>query len=152
MVLSWLKGKATEMSNSLRDEVKKVKNQTFLEAAVAGCTLIAYADGIVRPDEKQKMMGFMRNSDALSVFDNGDIIKLFEKFSGRFEFDRSIGEADALQAIGKIKKNDSEARLLVRVCCAVGASDGNFDPLEQEVARKICRELGLNPSDFDLSK
>ncbi len=151
-MLNWLKDKASGVSSTLKDEVKKIKNQSFLEGVVAGCTLVAYADGVVRPEEKQKMMGFMRNSDALAVFDSSDIIKLFDKFSSRFEFDRSIGEADALQAVGKIKKNESESRLLVRVCCAVGSSDGNFDALEQEVARKICRELGLNPADFDLAK
>jgi tellurite resistance protein TerB len=149
-VLSWLKGKATEVSNSLKDEVKKIQNHSFLEGVVAGCTMVAYADGVVRPEEKQKMMGFMRNSDALSVFDSGEIIKLFEKFSARFEFDRSIGEADALGAVGKVKKDEAQARLLVRVCCAVGASDGNFDSTEQAVVCKICRELGLNPADFDL--
>ena len=151
-MLNWLKGKATEVSNTLKDEVKKIKNQSFLEGVVAGCTLVAFADGAVSPQEKQKMMGFIRNSDALCAFDSGDIIKLFEKFSARFEFDRSIGEADALQAVGKIKKNENEARLLVRVCCAIGSSDGTFDALEQEVVRKICRELGLNPADFDLAK
>lgn len=151
-MLNWLKGKASEVSNTLRDEVKKIKNQTFLEGTVAGCTLVAFADGVVRPEEKQKMMGFMRNNDALSAFDSGDIIKLYDKFSGRFEFDRSIGEADALQAVGKLKKNENEARLLVRVCCSIGSSDGTFDALEQEVVRKICRELGLNPADFDLAK
>lgn len=151
-MLNWLKDKAAGMSSTLKDEVKKIKNQGFLEGVVAGCTLVAFADGMVRPEEKQKMMGFMRNSDALAVFDSGDIIKLFDKYSSRFEFDRSIGEADALQAVGKVKKNESESRLLVRVCCAVGASDGTFDALEQEAARKICRELGLNPAEFDLAK
>jgi tellurite resistance protein TerB len=151
-VLNWLKGKANEVSTTLRDEVKKIKNQSFLEGAVAGCTLVAFADGVVRPEEKQKMMGFMRNNDALSVFDSGDIIKLYEKFAGRFEFDRSIGEADALQAVAKLKKSENEARLLVRVCCSIGSSDGTFDALEQEMVRKICRELDLNPADFDLVK
>ena len=151
-MLNWLKGKANEVSNTLRDEVKKIKNQSFLEGAVAGCTLVAFADGVVAPEEKQKMMGFMRNNDALSAFDSGDIIKLYEKFSGRFEFDRSIGEADALQAVAKLKKSENEARLLVRVCCSIGSSDGTFDALEQEMVRKICRELGLNPADFDLVK
>jgi tellurite resistance protein TerB len=140
------------VSTTLRDEVKKIKNQSFLEGAVAGCTLVAFADGVVRPEEKQKMMGFMRNNDALSVFDSGDIIKLYEKFAGRFEFDRSIGEADALQAVAKLKKSENEARLLVRVCCSIGSSDGTFDALEQEMVRKICRELDLNPADFDLVK
>ncbi len=151
-MLNWLKGKANEVSTTLRDEVKKIKNQSFLEGAVAGCTLVAFADGVVRPEEKQKMMGFMRNNDALSVFDSGDIIKLYEKFAGRFEFDRSIGEADALQAVAKLKKSENEARLLVRVCCSIGSSDGTFDALEQEMVRKICRELDLNPADFDLVK
>ena len=151
-MLNWLKGKANEVSNTLRDEVKKIKNQSFLEGAVAGCTLVAFADGVVRPEEKQKMMGFMRNNDALCAFDSGDIIKLYEKFAGRFEFDRSIGEADALQAVAKLKKSENEARLLVRVCCSIGSSDGTFDALEQEMVRKICRELGLNPADFDLVK
>ena len=151
-MLNWLKGKAAEVSNTLKDEVKKIKNQSFLEGVVAGCTLVAFADGIASPQEKQKMMGFIRNNDALSAFDSGDIIKLFEKFSARFEFDRSIGEADALQTLGKIKKNENEARLLVRVCCVIGSSDGTFDALEQEAVRKICRELGLNPADFDLPK
>lgn len=150
MVMNWLKGKAAEVSKSLKDEVTKIKSQAFLEGVVAGCTLVAYADGLVKPEEKQKMMGFMRGNDALSVFDSGAIIKLFDKFSSRFEFDRSIGEGDCLQAIGKLKKNESEARLLVRVCCAIGASDGEFDALEQAVVRKICAELGLNPADFDL--
>ena len=151
-MLNWLKGKAADVSNTLKDEVKKIKNHSFLEGVVAGCTLVAFADGIVSPQEKQKMMGFIRMNDALSSFDAGDIIKLFEKFSSRFEFDRSIGEADALQAVAKLKKNESEARLLVRVCCTIGASDGSFDALEQEVVRKICRELGLNPAEFDLEK
>jgi tellurite resistance protein TerB len=40
---------------------------------------------------------------------------------------------------------------MVRVCCAVGASDGNFDESEKAAVRNICAELGLNPKDFDLT-
>jgi tellurite resistance protein TerB len=39
---------------------------------------------------------------------------------------------------------------MVRVCCAIGAADGNFDNDEKAVVSKICTELGLNPKDFDL--
>lgn len=39
---------------------------------------------------------------------------------------------------------------MVRVCCAIGAADGNFDEGEKTVVRKICAELSLNPKDFDL--
>ncbi len=150
MALDWLKGKFNEVSKSLKDEVTKVRNQTFLEGVVAGCALVAYADGIVKPEEKQKMMGFMRNNDIMSVFKTEDIIKLFEKFSGRFEFDREIGEMDAFSAIAKVKGKPDQARLLVRVCCAIASSDGDFDEQEKRSVRKVCSELGLEPSDFDL--
>jgi tellurite resistance protein TerB len=150
MSLNWLKGKLTEVNKGLKDQVTRIKNTTFLEGVVAGCTVVAYADGVVKPEEKQKMMGFLRNNDALSVFDTGKVIQLFEKYSGRFEFDRSIGEMDCLATIAKVKSKPDEARLLVRVCCAVGASDGNFDETEKQAVRKICKELGLDPADFDL--
>ncbi|MCO6439845.1 MAG: tellurite resistance TerB family protein [Nitrococcus mobilis] len=150
MALNWLKGKFNEVSKSLKDEVTKIRNQTFLEGVIAGCALVAYADGVVKPEEKQKMMGFMRNNDIMSVFKTEDIIKLFEKFSGRFEFDRQIGEMDAFAAIAKVKSKPDQARLLVRVCCAIASSDGDFDEQEKQAVRKVCNELGLDPADFDL--
>lgn len=150
MSLSWLKGKLDDVTKSLKNEVTKIKNQTFLEGVVAGCTMVAYADGVVRPEEKQKMMGFMRSNDVLSVFDIGKVIALFDKSSSKYEFDRSIGEMEALATIGKLRSKPAEARLLVRVCCAIGASDGNFDETEKKCVSKICKELGLDPSEFDL--
>lgn len=150
MALEWLKQRYAEVTATLKTEVAKVKNKTFLESVVAGCALVAHADGVVRPEEKQKMMGFLRNSDVLSVFDPQDIIGIFDKYSKQFEFDHQIGQASALQVVAKLKGKDSESRLMVRVCCAIGAADGNFDDQEKGVVRAICNELGLNPKDFDL--
>ncbi|BAW80466.1 Tellurite resistance TerB [Candidatus Nitrosoglobus terrae] len=150
MALNWLKGKFDEVSSNLKKEITRIRNKDLLESIVAGCALVAYADGVVKPEEKQTMMKFLKTSDVLSTFDTGEVIRLFEKYSGQFEFDYVIGEASALQAVGRIKKEESEARLLVRVCCAIGASDGNFDEVEKKATRKICSELGLNPADFDL--
>ena len=150
MALEWLKQRFNEVSTGLKNEVTKIRNKSFLESVVAGCALVAFADGVCRPEEKQKMMGFLRNSDVLSVFDPQEVIAIFEKYAKQFEFDHQIGQAAVLQVVGKLKGKDSEARLMVRVCCAIGAADGNFDDQEKGVVRKICNELGLNPKDFDL--
>jgi tellurite resistance protein TerB len=150
MALEWLKDRFNEVSSSLKTEVTKFRNKTFLEGVVAGCALVAYADGTVKPEEKQKMMGFLENSDVLSVFDVTDVIGMFEKYAKSFEFDYKIGEANALKAVGNLKSKETEARLMVRVCCAIGAADGNFDDDEKASVRKICGELGLNPKEFDL--
>ena len=150
MALEWLKQRYSEVSASLKTEVTKIRNKSFLESVVAGCALVAHSDGVVRPEEKQKMMGFLRNSEVLSGFSVEEVITIFDKYAKQFEFDQQIGQASALQAVAKLKGNEAEAKLMVRVCCAIGAADGNFDEGEKTVVRKICAELSLNPKDFDL--
>jgi len=147
-MLEGLKQKFGQMSKGLKDEVARVRNREFLEACVAGCALVANADGIVDPEEKRKMMGFMQTSDALSLYDAKDVIELFNKYNANFEFDFEIGQAQALKTISGLAKKPENARLLVRVCCVIGSADGNFDEHERAAVRRICQELSLNPDDF----
>ncbi len=149
-MLNWLKEKGNEARARLTAEVSKFKNRTFMEATVASCALVAAADGTISSEEKQKMAGFIRNSDELKHFAMTDIIAFFEKVVGNFDFDAEIGRAEALKVIGRLRGNEEQARVMVRVACAIGASDGNFDANEKAVVRTICTELGLNPADFDL--
>jgi len=147
-MLESFRQKLGDMTKGMKDEVSRVRNRDFLEACVAGCALVANADGIVDPEEKRKMMGFMQTSDALSLYDTTDVINLFNKYNSNFEFDFGIGEATVLKTVGKMAKKPEEARLLVRVCCVIGAADGNFDEHERAAVRRMCQELKLDPKDF----
>ncbi len=149
-VLDDVKGWTKTQAENLTDGAKKIKNKKFMDATVAGCALVAFANGAVKPEEKAKMAGFIQRNDALNVFDMSDVIATFEKYVQGFEFDIQIGKGEALKVISKMKKNSDEARLLVRVCCAVGTADGAFDEHEKRVVTEICQELGLNPGEFDL--
>ncbi|HDZ53429.1 hypothetical protein LCGC14_0043740 [marine sediment metagenome] len=149
-MLNWLKDSANKTRVRLAAEASKFKNRSFMEAVVSGCALVAAADGDISADEKQKMAGFIQRADELKHFEMRQVIEVFNKAAGDFEFDAAIGKASALQTIGKIKGKDDQARLLVRVICAIGAADGDFDAAEQAVVREICVDLGLNPADFDL--
>ncbi|MCG8293320.1 MULTISPECIES: tellurite resistance TerB family protein [Pseudomonas] len=149
-MLEWLKTNAAKARETLTTEVAKYKNRTFMEAIANGCALMSAADGEIKSEEKMKMTGFINNSAELKVFNLTDVIKVFSDACAKFEFDFQIGQAEALKAISKVKGKDGEARLLVRVVCAVGASDGDFDSKEKAVGRLICLELGLNPADFEL--
>ena len=144
--LDGLKTKAGE----LKTGALKYKNQNFLNAAMAGSALVAMADGSVSAEEKQKMIKFIETNDALSVFTTSDVIKAFQEFVSQLEFDKDIGEAKAFQALGKMKSDVEASRLLVRMIIAVAASDGNFDAKEKAVAKKIAKELNINPSEFEL--
>lgn len=145
----WLKKNVTEAREALTTEITKFKSKDLLEAVVASCAMVAYADGAVSSDEKQKMMGYLRTSDQLKVFDQNDVIKMFQKYVEKFEFDAAIGTGEVMQAVSKFR-GKPQAQLVVRVCCAIAAADGNFDPSEQAVVRRMCSELGLNPADFNL--
>jgi len=149
-MLDWLKNNATAAREKLATEVSKFRNREFMEAVVAGCALVAAADGNISSGEKQKMIGFIQNSDELKVFDLQEVIKTFTDICLKFEFDAEIGRAEALRTICKLRGKDDAGRLLVRVCCAIGNSDGEFDESERTVCRNICTELGLNAADFGL--
>ena len=145
-IMEWLQ----EQTTNAGEAIKRFKNKEFMDAVVAGCALVAAADGHIDASEKQKMAGFIHRSEELKVFDMNTVIKQFNKFAEGFEFDHEIGKGEALRTVGKIKKNEEAAKLLIRVCCAIGAADGDFDDDEKAMVREICTELNLNPGDFQL--
>ena len=150
MPLNWLKDKTAGTRAMLSAEVSKFRNKTFMEAVVAACAMMAAASGGVSADEKQKMAGFLQSSDELKHFEMTQVIAFFNKITASFEFDVEIGRAEALKVIGRLRGNQEQARLMVRVACSIGSSDGNFDADEKKMASVICKEVGLNPADFDL--
>jgi tellurite resistance protein TerB len=139
-----------QQKTSVQDSVTRFKNKDFLEATVAGCALIAAADGNIDAKEKETMAGFIQRNDALKTFDMSETIAVFNKHADNFAFNAAIGKAEALKAVGKVKSNEEAARTLIRVCCAIGMADGDFDDQEKAVVKEICKELGLNPTDFGL--
>jgi len=145
----WLKKNVTDARETLNAEITKFKSKDLMEAVVAGCAMVAFADGIVSSEEKQKMMGYMKSSDQMKVFNQNDVIKVFQKYVEKFEFDPGIGTGEAMQVISKFR-DKPQAQLVVRVCCAIGAADGDFDADEKAVVRRMCSELGLDPANFGL--
>ncbi|MDF1582233.1 MAG: TerB family tellurite resistance protein [Methyloprofundus sp.] len=139
-----------EKANELKTEALKFKNKDFLQAAMAGSALLALADGEISPEEKRKMVKFIENYEPLSVFKTTDIIGAFGEFVSQLEFDNDLGEAKALEALGKMKNNSQAARLIMRLVISIGAADGDFDDHEKAMARRIAVELGLTAAEFEL--
>lgn len=145
-----LKAKASELSTQMTNEVKKFANKGFHEAVVAACAVIAVADGTISKEEKAKMMGFMAMNETMKLFDKNKTIQIFNKYAEQMDFDVDLGRNEALSIIGKLSGKVNEARAIVRLACAIGAADGDFDADEKAAARQICQTLNLSPADFDL--
>ncbi len=148
--MSTFKNWLNTTKKELGDQVKKFKNKDFMEAVVAGCALVAFADGTISSEEKTKMAGYINISEELKVFDMGEVINRFNHYVANFEFAPEIGKQEALKAIGKLKGKPEVGRLVVGVCSAIGAADGDFDADERRIVAEICGALGLNPSEFSL--
>ncbi|TXK84803.1 tellurite resistance TerB family protein [Paenibacillus sp. N3.4] len=143
---SWFSSAKTGLS----DQVKKFQNKDFLDAVVAGCAIVAAADGNISHAEKEKMIGYISRSDELKVFDISNVIARFNHFTSNFEFSGMIGKQEALKVIAKFSSKPETGRIIVAVCCAIGAADGDFDDTEKKAVRDICTTLNLNPSEFSL--
>ncbi|WP_091167655.1 tellurite resistance TerB family protein [Paenibacillus sp. 1_12] len=143
---NWLnKGKS-----SLQDSVKKYKNKDLLEAIVAGCAVVASADGNISAAEKQKMAGYLNHSEELKVYNMSDVIDRFNHYAANMDFDVTIGKQEALRVIAPFSSKPEVGRVIVGVCCAIGAADGDFDETEKNAVRDICKALGLSPGEFGL--
>ena len=142
-----LKKSVLDAGKSMNSELQKFRSKDLMQAIVAGATMIAYADGVVSASEKQKLMGYVRNSEQLSVFDTDKVIESFNQNLSRFEFDSTIAAGEALQKIA-VFKGKPEAHLIVRVCLAIANADGNFDTTEQQALEQICRSLDLDIKSF----
>ncbi|GGH11409.1 tellurium resistance protein terB [Alsobacter metallidurans] len=138
---------------AMRDYVHDLNGadaEMVFENVVAGCAIIAYADGWVTPDEERRMLGLILGADALRGFGPADLAHAFEEATARFEADHDGAETKALAAIARLKGRREHADMLMRICCAVAVADGAFDAEERRAAGRICDALGLNPTAFDL--
>ncbi len=143
---SWL----NKTKTGLQDQVSRFKNKDFMDAIVAGCAVVAVADGTIDSAEKQKMAGYIGRTEQLKVFNMSEVIDRFNHFAGNMEFDVMVGKQEALRTIAKFKSKPEVGRVIVGVCCAIGAADGDFDELEKAAVRDICNVLNLQPGEFGL--
>jgi len=145
-IKEWL----AEQKGKVDTNIKKFANKEFMEAVAAGCALVAYADGTVSTEEKQKMVGYIQINDSLKAFKLNDILERFNHYVSTFDFDFNVGKVEAMKSVSKLKSKPEAAKLLISLCCAIGASDGEFDNDEVEVVKDMCKALDVNIADFKL--
>lgn len=133
-------------------EVHRARNEHLMDGIVAGCALVAYADGWVTDEERDRMLGLLRGFEPIKAFGLRDVETTFEALTNRFVVDQGDGERAALAAVARIKGAGAYPALLVETCCAIADADGGFDAEERDAAIRICEVLGLDPESFGLAE
>lgn len=147
-MLDWARSKFNEGRDSLLKEIGRFKSKDFMQGCVAVGTYIAFADGTVTAEEKQKLVKYCGISDELKVFATEEVISEFNRLAGKFEFDLEIGKCETLKIIAKLRNKPDQARAAIRLGVIIAKSDANFDDVEKKALIEICNELALKPEEF----
>lgn len=135
-------------TENARNVVNKYMGKDLTEALVAGSALVALADGVIDPAEREKLINYFRTSQEMRGININEVDARFNYYIDRIQRDQMMGKAEALREIGKLANKPDAARLVVRLCCAIGFADGEFAPVEKRVVEEICREVRLDPREF----
>ena len=149
-ILNRVKSAFNSGREELTKQVSRFRNRKFMEGTIAVCARIAVSSDGVSAEEKQKMIGFLKSSEELKVFETEEVITFFNKLVTSFDFDMEIGKGETMKYILALKDQPEAAQLAVRVGIAVAKSDGNFDQDEKLASREIAIALGFDPAEFGL--
>lgn len=133
-----------------QDDVWTPGDVVQMDAVVAGCAMVAQADGWVTPDERKRMIERMRKSPTIAFFGTDDVLVLFEALNLRFERDPDDGQATAEVAIRRLRGQPGPSRLLIETACSVAEADGGFDAEERALTLRLCDLLEVDPAEFGL--
>jgi tellurite resistance protein TerB len=132
------------------EEFRETHARSLIEPIVAGCAVIAYADGWLSPEEEKRVASLIADFRPIEVFGVQDVLSAFADVSRRFEEDHDRAEQEALDLVGELRARPRHARLLLETCCAIATADGALDREERQASLRLCSALGLDPADFDL--
>ena len=131
---------------------REAGDQALMEGVVAGCAMVAYADGWVTEEERRRMLGLIRGFEPVKAFGVDEVSHEFERLTARFTEDHSTGEEEALTIISALRGRERQSELLVQTCCAIADADGGFDAEERQAVLRICETLALDAGAFGLAE
>ncbi len=138
-----------KLSESFLARSERARNRSFLDAAMAVSALVATADGEVSFAKRHRVDEVLENVTALKAFDVHAAIDLFKAFAEEINNRPDEGRARALKAVSAIAGDGEEARLLVRIACAVARADGRYSRPGITRIQEISETLGQTVPELD---
>lgn len=126
-------------------------NKDFLEGVCAASALIAAADGDIEESERRKVVSLITNHSTLSkiynskqVEDTAELMfKRAKDSSGRQQLARELDDVKS-KADGRQMAED-----IYLIAKDIAESDGEVEPQEAVVLKKIADRLGVDASNFE---
>ena len=136
---------ASELQRELADA-----DADLMEAVVAGCTLVAYSDGWVSPEETLRMRRLILRFEPAKALGLAEILRLFEETTLSFADNYEAAEQAAFELVARLMGRRRESELLIDTCCGIADADGGFDAEERKTILKLCVVLQIDPEAHGL--
>lgn len=117
------------------------RQEDLMDALVAACAIVAYADGEADEHERRRLLSMMRRIPLLEGFSRDDLAEEFARHARAFELDPVHARERALETVAALKANDTEMRILLKSCDEILRADGVAHPLEYDALSAIGRAL-----------
>lgn len=124
----------------------RITDKNTFKRVVYAAFLIARADGNFDSDEKSALAKIIAKD--FPQFKLTDILEVLTEATAKIDFDVTMGTMEIMDEIAKASGSDAE--LIVRTACFIGAADGDFDADERNVAKQLCIRMGLTASTYGL--
>ena len=134
----------------LSQELQKFRNRPFLETTMAASSLVASADGAINFAKLTMLDQSLAAINELKIYDPHDAIDIYRKHAEALAADPGAAREKILRLIRKLSDDKHAARLLIKVCVAIGKSDDDFTESEKTAIDQLCANMGLNPADTGL--
>lgn len=139
-----------EAADAIALEIERFRNRQFLEATMAASALVATADGAVRFAELHVLDEVLETVRALKIYDPHHAVDIYRGYVTELHDTPLLGRDHALKAVARIADEPEAARILIKVCLAIGTSDDAFSEPERSAIGAICDALGLPHSEAGL--
>ena len=127
------------------------ENKDFLEAVCAASALVAAADGDIEESERRKVVSIVTNHSQLSKLYQQSVIEQTADTMFKRAKDSS-GRQQLARELDDIKTRPGGAQMaedVYLIAKDIAMADGEIEPEEDVVLKKIASRLGVDPANFD---
>lgn len=142
--------KLTDKFLNAKAAAKKIENKDLMEAIIAGCVLVAFADGELEPSEEKSLADMIQANENLRHFGT-EIGATIERFVTQMRASKHLGKIKIMRELGDVKNNPRDAEEVFANMVTIAEADGEVEPEELKVLKEVGSVLGIRLADFGIT-
>jgi len=129
--------------------VSEFMREIVIELAVLQALKVAYADGVLQFNERERLERFLRDEVAGNIVAQGHLSRCLQEYTRMFQSDVNQAKRHAMGV--KIPPLDvEEKQLILKAAIKVGLAKKVMSFVERDACKQTARQLGLDPQNYDL--